>query len=151
MDVRADAIAGAGGARLRLVRSASDRKSDTLLTTNSSPRQTRRAVSRSDKCFFAFVVALWCVNATAADTPGFTPEQAKHGAKLYAQHCAPCHGYQMKDPEGAFDLRKFPLDQHARFVTSVTKGKGVMPPWGGVLSPEDVEALWAYVNLGEKN
>ena len=49
----------------------------------------------------------------------------------------------MKDPEGALDLRKFPLDQHARFVTSVTKGKGVMPPWGGVLTPDEIQALWA--------
>jgi mono/diheme cytochrome c family protein len=151
VDVRADAVAGARGARLALVSGASDSKSDTPFTTNSSPEQARRAVSSTKRCFFAFALALWCANATSADAPSVTPEQAKHGATLYAQHCAPCHGHQMKDPEGAFDLRKFPLEQHARFVTSVTKGKGVMPPWGGVLSPEDVQALWAYVNLGEKN
>ena len=93
---------------------------------------------------------LYCTTSTAADNAGVTPEQAQRGAALYAQHCAACHGHQMKDPEGAFDLRKFPLDQHARFITSVTKGKGVMPPWGGLLTPEDIEALWAYVNLGGK-
>jgi mono/diheme cytochrome c family protein len=102
------------------------------------------------KCFFAFVVIFWCGNASAADAPNVTPEQAKQGAALYAQHCAPCHGYQMKDPEGAFDLRKFPRDQHSRFVTSVTNGKGAMPPWRDLLKPEDIQALWAYVNLGEK-
>jgi mono/diheme cytochrome c family protein len=102
------------------------------------------------KCFFAFVVMFWCGNSGAADTPNVTAEQAKQGAALYAQHCAPCHGYQMKDPEGAFDLRKFPLDQHARFVTSVSNGKGAMPPWRDLLKPEDIEALWAYVNIGEK-
>jgi mono/diheme cytochrome c family protein len=109
----------------------------------------RRRVATADVA--AIVAAAFCLsNAIAADAPNVTPEQAKQGAALYAQHCAPCHGHQMKDPEGATDLRKFPLDQHARFVTSVTKGKGVMPPWGGVLSPQDIEALWAYVNLGNK-
>jgi mono/diheme cytochrome c family protein len=57
----------------------------------------------------------------------------------------------MADPEGSFDLRKFPRDQHSRFVTSVAKGKNSMPPWGDMLKPEDIEALWAYVVAGEKN
>ena len=51
----------------------------------------------------------------------------------------------MMDPQGASDLRKFPHDQHERFVTSVTRGKNQMPPWGGLLKSEDVEALWTYV------
>jgi mono/diheme cytochrome c family protein len=79
------------------------------------------------------------------------PEQIKKGATLYAQHCAACHGPRMADPEGAFDLRKFPRDQHDRYITSVTKGKNSMPPWGGLLTPDDVGALWAYVVAGEKN
>jgi mono/diheme cytochrome c family protein len=49
------------------------------------------------------------------------------------------------DPQGAADLRKFPHDQHERFVTTVTKGKNQMPPWGSLLKPEEVEALWTYV------
>lgn len=56
----------------------------------------------------------------------------------------------MADPEGAFDLRTFPHDQHSRFVNSVTNGKNSMPPWGGVFKPEEIEALWAYVVAGEK-
>ena len=112
-------------------------------------RSCRWRVSTVDAAAI-FAAALYLPSATAADTSSVTPEQAKQGAALYAQHCAPCHGHQMKDPEGALDLRKFPLDQHARFVTSVTKGKGVMPPWGGVLTPDEIHALWAYVNLGEK-
>lgn len=57
----------------------------------------------------------------------------------------------MKDPEGSFDLRKFPSDQHERFVRSVTQGKGSMPPWGGLFKPDDIASLWAYVVGGEKN
>jgi mono/diheme cytochrome c family protein len=56
----------------------------------------------------------------------------------------------MRDPEGAFDLRKFPHDQRDRFVNSVTHGKGQMPAWGDLLKPADIEALWSYVVAGER-
>lgn len=74
-----------------------------------------------------------------------TPERVKAGAEIYERNCSPCHGARMMDPQGASDLRKFPHDQRERFLNSVTKGKNQMPPWGGLLKPEDVEALWAYV------
>ena len=54
----------------------------------------------------------------------------------------------MLDPESAFDLRKFPRDQHERFVDSVTRGKNQMPPWGDMLKADEIEALWAYVPDG---
>lgn len=56
----------------------------------------------------------------------------------------------MRDPEGAFDLRKFPRDAKERFAASVLNGKGQMPPWNGLLSPEEVEQVWSYVVEGEK-
>lgn len=77
-------------------------------------------------------------------------EQSKVGAELYARNCSACHGARMLDPQGAFDLRKFPRDQRERFVTSVTKGKNAMPPWGDVFKPEEIEALWLYVTTGER-
>ena len=55
---------------------------------------------------------------------------------------------RMSDPQGAFDLRTFPSDQKSRFVNSVTNGKNSMPPWGGLFSTDDIEALWAYVMAG---
>jgi mono/diheme cytochrome c family protein len=73
------------------------------------------------------------------------PQQIQRGAAIYERNCSPCHGARMQDPQGAFDLRKFPRDEHDRFITSVSRGKNQMPPWSGVLKPEDVEALWAYV------
>jgi mono/diheme cytochrome c family protein len=48
------------------------------------------------------------------------------------------------------NLRGFPRDQKSRFFVMVTKGKNNMPPWGDVLKPEDLEALWAYVVAGER-
>src|SRR5262245_21456614 len=44
----------------------------------------------------------------------------------------------------------FPPDQKNRFVTSVTKGKNQMPPWGDLFNGDEIEALWAYVMAGEK-
>src|SRR4051812_20112483 len=90
-------------------------------------------------------------NAQDADPKSFSPEQIQGGSKTYETTCAPCHGVHMADPEGAFDLRKFPRDQKERFVRSVSNGKNSMPPWRGLLSPGDIDNLWAYVVAGEKN
>jgi mono/diheme cytochrome c family protein len=88
--------------------------------------------------------------AAAAQEASFPPERIAAGAAIFSRNCSPCHGTRMKDPESAFDLRKFPHDQHERFVSSVTNGKNQMPPWGDILEPQDIEALWAYVVAGER-
>jgi mono/diheme cytochrome c family protein len=85
-------------------------------------------------------LAIACAPAVAQDA-----QKIKVGAEIYERNCSPCHGARMRDPEGAFDLRKFPHDAHDRFVASVTRGKNQMPPWGDLLKPEEVEALWVYV------
>lgn len=77
-------------------------------------------------------------------------EEIKRGADLYARHCAACHGVRMRDPEGAYDLLKFPRDAQERFVNAVTRGKSAMAPFGGLLTPEEIAALWAYVVSGGK-
>ena len=88
--------------------------------------------------------------AVASAQERFSLEQIRHGAQIYSQNCAPCHGSRMLDPNSAFDLRKFPPSEKGRFVNSVVKGKNQMPPWGDLFKPEDVDALWAYVMAGEK-
>lgn len=90
------------------------------------------------------------VSVSAQNDRTFAEDQVKKGSALYAQNCSPCHGPRMMDPQGPFDLRKFPPDQKTRFVTSVVKGKNQMPPWGGLFKPDDIDALWAYVVAGEK-
>jgi mono/diheme cytochrome c family protein len=97
----------------------------------------------------AAAVALWCAPAVAQDQ-SFSPQQIATGADIFARNCSPCHGARMQDPESAFDLRKFPPGEHDRFVRSVTHGKNQMPPWGDLLKSDDIEALWAYVTMGEK-
>jgi len=96
----------------------------------------------------ALVTAFGCAGARAQEA--FPPTQIKAGADIYARNCSPCHGTRMLEPQGAFDLREFPHDAHERFVSSVTRGKNQMPPWGDLLKPEQVEALWAYVVAGER-
>lgn len=91
---------------------------------------------------------LICTGAVAQDQFGL--EQIKQGAVIYAQNCSACHGPHMADAQGAFDLRTFPPDQKNRFLTSISKGKNQMPPWGDLFKPEEIDALWAYVMAGEK-
>lgn len=102
----------------------------------------------------ATAVALWCATAVAQDhsaqDQSFPSQQIATGAEIFARNCSPCHGPRMQDPESAFDLRTFPPGEHDRFVRSVTNGKNQMPPWGDLLKSDDIEALWAYVTMGEK-
>jgi mono/diheme cytochrome c family protein len=100
---------------------------------------------------FAAAAALAVMSATAISEESFSPDQLRAGAEIFERNCSPCHGPRMRDPESAFDLRKFPRDQHDRFVSSVTRGKNQMPPWGDLLTAEEIAALWAYVTSGEKN
>ena len=74
----------------------------------------------------------------------------EHGRELYADTCATCHGRDMVIFGGlAFDLRKFPKDDFARFRDSVLNGKNeVMPAWRDKITDEDLAALWAYVGSG---
>jgi mono/diheme cytochrome c family protein len=80
-----------------------------------------------------------------------SPEQIKIGEKHYALNCSPCHGTRMLEPPVQVDLRQFPKDERSRFLSTVTNGRRGMPPWRGALSPEDIEAIWAYVSAGEPN
>ena len=109
---------------------------------------------QTGKISHAIVVGLVlaCASAVAQDAgvKSFTPEQIKKGAALYASHCESCHGIRMISPPWASDLNTFPRDKPARFADSVTYGVRAMPPWGDIIKPDEVEALWAYVMAGER-
>jgi mono/diheme cytochrome c family protein len=81
-----------------------------------------------------------------------TPEQIEEGVSIYEDFCAMCHGRDLINPGGlAFDLRKFPKDDFARFRDSVLNGKGGMPAWRDKLSDEDLTLLWAYIGSSGGN
>lgn len=84
----------------------------------------------------------------AAQEVNVAPERIRLGADIYARNCSPCHGPRLIGEESAFDLRKFPRDQRERFVNSVMRGKNAMPPWGDLLKPGDIDALWGYLLTG---
>ena len=90
--------------------------------------------------------------APAAGSEQTDVEMVAKGKALYAHHCSHCHGFNMVNPGTiSFDLRQFPHDDKARFVNSVTQGKnGRMPPWGSVLSAQEIDQIWAYVLTGGK-
>jgi mono/diheme cytochrome c family protein len=73
------------------------------------------------------------------------------GKMTYAEKCSHCHGFGMITAGTvAPDLRKFPHDE-ARFFTTVKLGKNnKMPPWGDLLSDDQIESLWAYVSSQRK-
>ena len=99
---------------------------------------------------FGLALASACAAAQDPGAGPFPAERIKKGAELYADNCSTCHGNRLAKPEWApVDLRKFPREDHARFVDTVTYGIRNMPPWSDVLKPEDIEALWAYVIAGE--
>src|SRR5258708_7386091 len=90
-----------------------------------------------------------------ATTPSATPQQdaridqaqIDQGKVTFAQKCSHCHGPNMVSGGTiAPDLRTFP-DDRARFFTTVKLGKnGRMPPWGDVLSDDQLASLWNYIS-----
>lgn len=85
----------------------------------------------------------------AADEQPDNPVQAQidHGKATYAEKCSHCHGPNMMN-SGTItpDLRAFP-DDMTRFVTTVKNGKNNrMPPWGDILSDDQITELWAFIS-----
>lgn len=78
------------------------------------------------------------------------------GAELYARQCVACHGETGKgDGPAAAAFNPKPVDlTDAGYMSTLTPqallkvlaaGKGAMPGFGATLSPEELEALAAYV------
>ena len=72
------------------------------------------------------------------------PALAAAGEEVFRQACVACHGEDGRGGHGG----GAPLDQvtdAALVMTTVTDGRGNMPPLGGVLTAEQVRAVAAYV------
>jgi mono/diheme cytochrome c family protein len=102
---------------------------------------------------YAALLILTSNIAKADDASRTAPPAAQEGRTIYTRLCSRCHGYNMiNNGLAGFDLRNFPKDAHERFVNSVRRGKlPKMPPWGDLLSDNEIEALWAYVQTGGGN
>ena len=77
---------------------------------------------------------------------GQTP-LAQAGAAVYALRCSGCHGVDLNNTSGGqvFDLRRLRPDDRERFVNSVISGKDNMPSWYGILTPDEIDSVWAYI------
>jgi len=91
-------------------------------------------------------------SAKVPPDPPPTPKQVERGKQSFAIHCSHCHGMNMVSAgDVTYDLRQFPHDQRERFFESVTNGRNNrMPPWGDVLSQDEIADIWAYVLTGGK-
>lgn len=93
--------------------------------------------------------SVWVQAQTEAPAPAgrrFADEHIRQGKEQFDRTCAQCHGRNMVNAGTTiYDLRKFPVDQQARFVASVSLGKGAMPSFKDALSAEHLQMLWAYV------
>ena len=101
--------------------------------------------------YFAAAMTASAQTATPAamPSPNADADQAQidQGKGVYAHNCSHCHGPNMVNSGTvAPDLRRFP-DDRERFFTTVKQGKnGRMPPWGDVLSDDQIADLWAYMS-----
>jgi cytochrome c6 len=71
---------------------------------------------------------------------------AEAGAAVFSENCSTCHGATGHGGNGGPDLTTMPLAQTEEgAIQQVTNGGGGMPPFGGVLSEEEIENVAAYV------
>jgi len=60
--------------------------------------------------------------------------------------CGTCHTLQNAGSVGNIGTNLDMLKpQIPQIISAVTNGIGVMPPWGGILTPEEIEAVAYYV------
>ena len=78
----------------------------------------------------------------------FADDKMKLGLEIFNNkaQCGTCHILQSAGSEGEIGPN---LDQLkpkiSQVIYVVTNGIGVMPPWGGILSSEEIEAVAYYV------
>ena len=78
----------------------------------------------------------------------FADDKMDLGLEVYNNkaQCGVCHALQAAGSEGQIgpDL-DLPKSQIPQIISAVTNGIGVMPPWEGILTYEEIEAVAYYV------
>jgi mono/diheme cytochrome c family protein len=92
-------------------------------------------------------IAIFSITATVSAETTLDDTKVEAGAMLYADFCSSCHGEHLRNASGGvtFDLRRLRTEDHARYLSVVLNGKNQMPPWRGVLGPDQIEAIWHYI------
>jgi mono/diheme cytochrome c family protein len=81
----------------------------------------------------------------AAATNAAAQDQAAIGEEVYEQHCQSCHGEKLRSAGAIPDLRELGANEREKFNKMVMEGRGQMPAWEGIVSPQELDQLWAYV------
>ena len=85
---------------------------------------------------------------TIFTTSSFADDKMTLGLEVYNNkaQCGVCHTLQSAGSEGQIgpNLDKINV-QMSQIIYAVTNGIGVMPPWEGVLTNEEIEAVAYYV------
>ena len=78
----------------------------------------------------------------------FADNKMKLGLEVYSNKamCGTCHTLQAAKSEGEIgpnlDMLNAKIDQ---IIYAVTNGVGIMPPWEGILTSEEIEAVAYFV------
>ena len=94
------------------------------------------------------ILALIVTGSLAATIASASAQDAaaiEAGEQLYEEHCQSCHGEKLRSAGAIPDLRELGANERAKFDTMVMEGRGQMPAWQGIVGPEQLEQLWAYV------
>ena len=94
------------------------------------------------KIFLASCAACIVLGACAA---ALAQDRVEAGEQVYEEHCATCHGVKLRSTGAIPDLKQQKADGRARFDQMVMAGRGQMPAWQGIIGPDELDQLWAYV------
>jgi alcohol dehydrogenase (cytochrome c) len=84
--------------------------------------------------------------ATTATTATTGSGQVASGAQLFSDNCESCHGPLGAGGHVGPNLQKSPVAEHLSQVEKqVRNGGGPMPPFAGVLSDKEIDAVAHYV------
>jgi cytochrome c55X len=97
----------------------------------------------------AMLAALMAAPVARADeavrtNPFLGDEQAIHeGGRLFRKRCTGCHWNPLRGPR-IFQTKR-PYEKFLEIVTNGKKSQRTMPPFGSILSPDDISQIHAYL------
>ena len=99
----------------------------------------------------AYLQGLAADVAAAGDTPLVDATRSGEGGRLYAAHCAGCHGEAGEGGAGPALAGNDRLGNSAFMIERLLNGRGAMPAWEGVLSDEQLAAVGSFVRTSFGN
>jgi alcohol dehydrogenase (cytochrome c) len=85
-------------------------------------------------------------STTSTTTTGSTTGQAASGARIFSDNCESCHGHEGAGGHIGPNLQKSSVAEHLDQVEHQGRnGGGAMPPFGDVLSDQEIETVAHYV------